>query len=234
MTAPVPIRRVHWMPCWRLVPSRFPPVGLFDRVAEAEDLEIVIEIEALTNDRLRDEMGDITLVPPNDRISGPGTTPIMAAFTHLNPQGSRFTDGSYGVYYAAKDIDTAIAETRFHRAQFLAATNQPPIEIDMRSYSTDLDADLHDIRNMRAVLPDIYNTDPDRYAAAQIMAKQLRGDGSNGIAYDSVRRTAGECVAIFRPRALSFARQGQHYCYVWNGLEIADVYIKSRYTPGEA
>ncbi len=36
---------------------------------------------------------------------------VMAPFTHLNPKGSRFSDGSYGVYYAAKRLSTAIAET---------------------------------------------------------------------------------------------------------------------------
>jgi len=223
----IPISKVVWKPCWRLVPSRFPPQGLFDRVAEPEDLDVVIAIESLTNDRLRDEIGDITLVPPAERVSGPGTTPIMAAFTHLNPEGSRFTDGSYGVYYAAIDIETAIAETRFHRARFLAATKQPPIEIDMRSYTADLTASLHDIRNLQTDKPIIYASDPEQYASAQSLAKQLRDAGANGIVYDSVRHTGGECVAVFRPRLLSPVKQGAHYCYVWNGVEITTVYQKT-------
>jgi RES domain len=223
------VSRIDWQPCWRLIPSRFPPTGLFDRVANPEDLEIIFAIEALTNDRLRDEAGDITLVLPNDRISGPGTTPIMAAFTHLNPEGSRFTDGSYGVYYAANTIDTAIAETRFHRSLFLAATNEPPIEIDMRSYASDLDVDLHDIRNMQENLPDIYAPDPQHYPQAQAMAKTLRNIGSNGIVYDSVRSSDGECVALFKPCALKPVRQGPHFCYVWNGLEITNIYQKNSY-----
>lgn len=234
MILPPPISRIDWKPCWRLIPSRFPPVGLFDRVAEPEDLEIVFAIEALTNDRLRDEAGDITLVSPSERISGDGTTPIMAAFTHLNPEGSRFTDGTYGVYYAAIDIDTAIAETRFHRALFLAATKEPAIEIDMRSYASDLEADLHDIRKMQSDMPDIYAAEPGRYADAQSMARELRNTGSNGIAYDSVRFSGGECVAVFRPRLLSPVRQGSHYCYVWNGREITNIYKKNNYTPGNS
>ena len=220
------ISRINWLPCWRLVPSRFPPTSLFDRVADPEDLEIVFAIEALTNDRLRDEIGDINLVRPDERISGPGTTPVMAAFTHLNPEGSRFTDGSYGVYYAANDISTAIAETRFHRARFLAATNQPPVEIDMRSYATDLNADLHDIRKKQSEIPVIYSPDINQYANAQVMARDLRNSDSNGIAYDSVRFKGGECVAIFKPCVLSPARQGAHYCYVWDGKKITDVYQK--------
>ena len=220
---------ISWQPCWRLIPSRYPPTGLFDRVAEPEDLEIVYAIESLTNDRLRDEAGDITLVLPTERISGPGTTPIMAAFTHLNPEGSRFTDGSYGVYYASNTLDTALAETRYHRARFLSATNEPPMEIDMRSYTSDLNAELHDIRNQKDHMPEIY--DPIDYGKAQVFARTLRNESSNGIVYDSVRYAGGECVAVFKPCVLSPARQGPHFCYVWNGKEISGVYQKSCYRP---
>ncbi len=233
MTVPISTRLVSWKPCWRLVCSRFPPTGLFDRVARPEDLEIVFMIEGLTNDRLRDESGDIAQVPPEDRISGPGTTPVMAAFTHLNGCGSRFSDGSYGVYYAAHDIDTAIVETRFHRARFLAATQEPPIEIDMRSYASDIDDHFHDIRNMKTRLPKIYDHDPGQYHHAQSLAIDLKKNGSNGICYDSVRKANGECIAVFRPRLLSPVRQGAHYCYVWNGYEISTVYKKSRYAPDD-
>ena len=71
---------------------------MFEAVADPADLEAVFQIEAMTNDRLREEAGDLALVPPEDRIAGPGTSPIMAAFTHLSPEGDRFTDGSYGVF----------------------------------------------------------------------------------------------------------------------------------------
>jgi hypothetical protein len=90
-----------------LVPSRSPSIGLFVRVADPEDLNIIFAIEALTNYRLRDEAGDSYLILPDDRISVLGTTPIMTAFTDLNPVGSCFSDGGRGVYYAANTIDTA-------------------------------------------------------------------------------------------------------------------------------
>lgn len=223
------IRRTRWRPSWRLVSSRFPPAGLFDRVASSEDLDIVQAIEGLTNDRLREELGELALVPEEDRIYGPGSTPIMAAFTHLNGQGSRFTDGSYGVYYAAGSIGTAVAETRFHRSRFLAATQEPPIEIDMRSYASDIDADLHDIAGMQAELPDLYAPDPARYGPAQAFARTLRAAGSNGIHYSSVRDPGGECIAVFRPRVLQPVVQGKHYCYVWDGARITDVYVKTEF-----
>ena len=106
-----PIARIRWQPCYRIIPSRFPPIQLFERVADPQDLEAVFALEALTNPRLRDEVGDIRLVPPDERISGPGSSIVMAAFTYLNPQASRFSDGSYGVFYAGRELETAIAET---------------------------------------------------------------------------------------------------------------------------
>lgn len=109
------ITRVHWPGAWRIVASRFPTTSLFERVAEPADLDAIYELESRTNDRLRDEVGDIRLVPPGDRVSGEGTTPIMAAFTHRNPDASRFSDGSYGVFFAARALETAVAETKYHR-----------------------------------------------------------------------------------------------------------------------
>lgn len=97
----------------------------------------------MTNPRLRDEVGNISMVPPEDCIGGPGTSIIMAAFTHLSPEGRRFTNGSYGVIYAAGDLDTAIAETRYHRERFMRATAQLRMELDIRTYLVDLKGDLH-------------------------------------------------------------------------------------------
>jgi hypothetical protein len=150
----------------------------------------------------------------------------MAAFTHLNPEGSRFSDGTYGVYYAAPTIDTAIAETRYHREKFLARTNEDPIEVDMRTYLADLDANLHDIRG-REDLPDVYHS--NNYAAGQALGRELKAFNSFGIAYDSVRHAGGECVGVFRPRVLSNCIQGPHFCYVWDGSRIVAVYEKTLY-----
>ena len=219
-----PTTRIEWKPCWRIIPSRFPPIQLFERVTEPQDLEAIFELDALTNPRLRNEVGNIRLVPPEDRISGPGTSVIMAAFTHLNPHGSRFSDGTYGAFYAANDLDTAIAETTHHRERFMRATAQPHMELDMRVYLVNLEGGLHDLRGQRAKQPLIYHS--DNYAAGQHLGKTLRKAGSDGIVYDSVRWMGGECAAMFRPSLLSKARQERHLCYIWDGEQIAMVYEK--------
>lgn len=220
----IPVVRLRWTPCWRIIPSRFPPIQLFERVTEPADLEAILELESLTNPRLRDEVGDIRLVPPEDRVTGPGASIVMAAFTHPNPDGSRFSDGSYGVFYAASDFDTAIAESKHHRERFMRPTAQPRMELDMRVYVVDLDGDLHDLRGRKPDFALVY--DKDNYAGGQHLAGTLRKDGSNGIAYDSLRRDGGQCVAVFRPPLLSNGRQERHLCYLWDGQRIATVYEK--------
>jgi hypothetical protein len=221
----IAVQHVTWVPSWRIIPSRFPPIQLFERVTDPADLDAVLALESLTNDRVRAEVGQLDLIPPEDRLAGPGTSAIMAAFTHLNPAGSRFSDGSYGVYYAGQTLDTAIAETRYHREQFMRATDQPPMDLDMRVYLADIDAALHDIRGLHETLPAVYAADD--YSASQVLGKRLRAQNSWGIAYDSVRHEGGECVGVFRPPALRNCRQERHLCYVWDGKRIGTIYRKS-------
>lgn len=220
----LPVSKIVWAPCYRITPSRFPPIDLYEDVADPADLEAVFEIEAMTNERLREEVGDLALVAPEDRVAGPGSTPIMAAFTHLNPLGDRFTDGSYGVFYAGFHLDTAVEETKYHRANFMAATAEPAQELDMRVYAVDLDTNLHDIRGMREAQPLLYHE--KTYGGSQAVARTLRDAGSEGIVYESVRHEGGECAAIFKPRLLSNCRQERHLCYIWDGEAIATVYEK--------
>ena len=184
----------------------------------------MLEVEALTNPGARTEVGALHLVEPDERVSGPGTSVVMAAFTHVNPQGSRFSDGSYGVFYAGRALDTAVAEAKHHRDRFLRATAEAPTEINMRAYGVDLTGDLHDLRGRRSDYPEVHAEND--HAASQRLARVLRQDGSNGIAYDSVRHADGECAAVFRPRPLSRVRRTRHLCFVWDGREVAWVYEK--------
>jgi hypothetical protein len=132
------------------------------------------------------------------------------------------------VFYASLTEETAVAETTHTRVQFLAATDEPAQELDMRVYAVDLTADLHDIRCLREDHPTLY--DSVHYAASQLFAAGLRDSGSDGIIYESVRHDGGECVAVFRPGLLSNCRQERHLCYVWDGTAIATIYEKKAFT----
>ena len=62
----------------RIIPSHYPPIDLFERVYDTpEELAIAFEIKAMTNDHLLDEAGDLQFVAPEDRLVGPGSSPVM-------------------------------------------------------------------------------------------------------------------------------------------------------------
>ncbi len=203
--------------CYRLIPSHFPPIRLFENLLDPQELDAAYALEALTNDRLQDEVGNIALVAPEDRVTGPGTTAIMAAFTHIGTE-SHFTNGQYGVYYAGLDLDTVIAESRFNRSRFLQATNEGPQVLTMRCYHCVVDAALVDLRDD----PKVH--DPDNFAHAQALGAKLRLQDELGLLYNSIRHSGGECVALLRPTALvPPAVQAGHYQFHWDGVRITHV-----------
>lgn len=217
-TASIPVARIAWRAAHRIVPSRFPPVGLWDRIARPEDFDALAEIEGLTNPRIREELGILAQIPRARWVTGPGTTPIMAAFTHLNPEGSRFCDGTYGVLYVSAAVETAIRETVFHRERFLRRTREPPIQLQMRGYVTAVRRALHDVRG---AYPALHR--PDDYAESQRVGRALRAGGSDGVVYDSVRHRGGHCAAVFWPDCVAPFRQSRHYAYEWDGTAITSV-----------
>ncbi len=220
----VATRRIRWQPAFRIVPTRYPTIYIYDRVADPADFDALYALEALTNDHLRAEAGDIDLVPPDERIFGNGAGPIMAAFTHLNPDGSRFSDGRHGVFYAAHDKPTAVAETQYHQARFLAATAQPVMQLPMRLYSVKVSATLHDLRPLDAVPKAVYAADD--YSAARSLGASLRQAGSAGVVYRSVRHEGGECVGLFKPKGASQCLHAAYLLYVWDGQRFTDVFEK--------
>jgi hypothetical protein len=215
------VRRIRWERACRIVPTRHPTVYLFDRVADAQDFDALYALEALTNERVRDEVGQIQRVAAADRVFGPGSGPIMAAFTHVNTQGSRFSSGAYGVFYAAHDRATAIAETAYHHGRFLAATAERATHLPMRLYYLAIDSRLHDLRTG---FDDEHR--PDDYGPSRTLGARLHGTGSAGVAYRSVRHEGGRCVGLFRPRGASACLHAAILLYAWDGQGFSDIYEK--------
>jgi len=215
---PPPKTHVTWRHTYRIIAARYPPVALFERVADPADWEALLEVESLTNERIRDAVGSIRLVPLEERVSGPGAGWVMGAFTHIG-WPSRFSDGSYGVYYTARSRDCAVAETAYHTGRFLAATSEPPCELDMRVLVAGIDAVLHDLRGDPRRFQPVH--DPNDYTASQALGRTLHTAGSSGIVYRSVRLASSECAAAFRPRAVRPLPRGDTYLlYHWDGERI--------------
>jgi hypothetical protein len=216
----MPSCRVDWPQAWRVIASRYPPINLFERLTtDTAVWDALIALEQLTNPRVRDEVGDIALVPPDERVSGPGASYVMAAFTHVNPKGSRFSDGSFGVYYAAAALETAIAETVFHFEAFARDSADPPRSEDFRVLVGAVTAAFEDVAALPAAQR-VSILDSESYAASQAYAKEIRAAGANGVAYPSVRHAGGQCVGAFRSRAVGIPHQERHLKYRWNGERV--------------
>lgn len=214
-----PVRRVRWDEAFRIIPTRFPPVALFERLGDPATWEVLAEVEALTNPRIRDEIGDIAHVPVAERVSGPGASWVMGAFVHRRP--SRFGDGVHGVYYCADRQATAVAETRWHLGRFYAATAEPPLDVELRVLVGKVDERFHDLRHGPAWRRALR---PDDYGASQALGRRLRAAGSRGVVYPSVRLPGGQCIGAFSPRAVGCPRPAGVLRYHWNGGRIDRVF----------
>lgn len=211
-----PLARIRWPGTSRLIPTRYPSVGLFDRVADPADLDAILELESWTNDRIGAELGVIAAVPRHDWVTGRAhATVIMAAYCHGRPGGARFSEPLPGAWYAARRLETALAESIYHRTRELAEVGFFDTRMQMRLYHADFRAGFHDVRAAGHAYGDIYH--PRSYDASQRVARELRAAGSNGVAYRSVRHEGGECLACFRPPLVLNVRVAAHYEYRWDG-----------------
>jgi hypothetical protein len=216
----VPISPVHWVGARRIIRSLYPPIDLFEDIADPEDWPLLIAAAQKTNPRLMETIGALDLVPVTRRVSGPGASYLMAPFTHVSRErSSRFSAGAYGVLYAAQSFETAVLETIHHHGRFMKQTSQSPgWTSQFRELVLDIRASLHDLRGgITAFLPAL---DPDDYTVAQQLAAALRGGGSQGLVYPSRRDPDGICVGLFYPDVASPPVQGRHLDYHWDGARV--------------
>ena len=211
-----PVTRIRWSKTCRLIPSRFPTVGVFDRIASPDDLQALVELEAWTNDRLSTELGILHVLPREEWVVGtPMASVVMAAFCHPRPGGARFSGADRGAWYAARTLATALAESTYHRTRELAEVGAFDMRMQMRLYQADFRAPFHDIRETKAAWAPLAN--PESYGESQPFGIALRDGGSNGLVYRSVRDPGGECIACFRPGLVLDVRVAAHYEYRWDG-----------------
>lgn len=211
-----PVRRVTWTRTSRIIRSIHPPIDLFEDIADPADWEALVSAEAKYNPRIRDSIGDLSKVPVARRVTGPGASWVMAPFVHCSPRRpGRFSDGSFGLYYAGDRPEVALAETIHHHARTLRATAEAPgWTSQFRELVGTVDAVLDDVAGRNDLL------DPVDYAASRQFGAARRAAGSDGITWPSLRYPGGHCLAAFWPDVVSIPVQGAHFAYHWNGREV--------------
>ena len=216
----LPTSRVQWRDARRIIRSLFPPIDLFEDIADPEDWPLLIAAEQKTNPRLMETIGNLDLVPEGRRVAGAGASFLMAPFTHVSPdRPSRFSAGAFGVLYVADRFEVALSETIHHHALFMAATAQAPgWTSQFREIVLDVRGALHDLRGGDpAFAPAL---EPDDYRSSQALGAQLRAAGSEGVAYPSQRHADGQCVGLFYPDLAANPVQGRHLDYHWDGTRV--------------
>jgi len=195
-------------PAYRLIPSRFPPIGLFDTVATAADLEAVMDLVGWTNDRLVAER--VARLPQSEWVYGtPNASIVMAAFLHVAPGGMRFNGPELGAWYASDDLRTGAAEVGHHLRREASARSVAAMSRTYRTYTATLLGDYLDIRGQQARYPAVYAS--DRYDTSQQFGEKVRATGGGGILYTSLRLQSGINVVAFRTHNITDIVQEDHF-----------------------
>lgn len=216
----IAVSSVDWRDAVRIVRSRFPPIDLFEDIADPADWPLLLSAEQKTNPRLMESVGNLDLVSPERRVGGPGASWLMAPFVHVSvDRPSRFSRGRFGILYSGRQFETALLETIHHHAHFMARTKEPAgWTSQFREIVLDINGLFHDLRGGN---PDFVPAlDPDAFGEAQTLGEQLHATASEGLVYPSVRNPGGECAALFYPNLASNPRQGRHLDYHWDGMRV--------------
>ena len=125
---------------------------------------------------------------------------------------SRFSDGAYGVWYGADNIETTIYETAYHwKNGFLADAGflREGISVQRRVFEVRCDAALIDLRPLIKKNPELIHEDD--YSFTHEIGAKIHREGHPGLLTKAARKQDADVEAIFNPEVLS---NPHHYCYL--------------------
>ena len=160
------------------------------------------------------------IVPDADRVHRPRRQ-------HRHGARSRTSVGRVASATAATASTTQRTRSRRPCAKphFIAAASwprrsEPPCEVDMRAYvgpaGRNRSLDIRG-RELRARCMTRTITRRRRHSRSRCVDK-----GNWGLVYRSVRHAGGECIAAFKPQAVSIPVAGAALAYVWDGERISE------------
>lgn len=120
---------------------------------------------------------------------------------------SRFSDGTFGVWYGASEIETTVYETVHHwRFGLLedARFTMPGVQIERKVYRVRCDAALLDFRRAIGHHPALIH--PSDYSFTHQLGARLHREGHPGLVARSAR-CGGDTQAVLNPAVLSNPRQ---------------------------
>jgi len=148
---------------------------------------------------------------------------MAIGFPFLNSSQSRYSDGTYGVWYGAADLETTVCETVHHwRTKLLLDAEgflKPGVSIERKVYLVRCDSALIDLRPVVQKFPELIY--PEDYRATHAIGRKMHHEGHPGLVNKSAR-CKGDIYAIFNPDVLSNARHACFLTYITTdkGVEI--------------
>lgn len=215
--------KLHQQQSYRLINSKYPPQSVFDDVADVDEFDALFALQALTNPRLQAQAGNLSLLPRTEIPFGiAGCSYAVAPFTHVNPAGSRFSDGRFGVLYLADSVQTAISEVAYHQGRYWAKVSGLAYErFVFRALSCQF-ADVS-LADLTALSPEHAVYAKEDYSAARALGIHLREQGSAGVQYYSVRNSGAVCWGLFSPQYVRQIVQCGHYEMIWQNGSISAI-----------
>ncbi|MGR2849156.1 RES family NAD+ phosphorylase [Vibrio vulnificus] len=206
----------------RLINTKYPTIDLFEDVASQDEFEALYEIQALTNPRLRAEVGCMDTISPDQfpYECTRGRSYAIAPFTHINPNGGRFNDGLHGALYIADEDHTAVMEVQYHQQKYWS--NIEGLEYDRFLFrGLIVKFSPEPIHIVKVTDAEILN--PTSYAASQQLARNLKEKNFQAIQYPSVRSKGNQCWALLTPKPVKDICQSYLIEMIWDGEKIAEV-----------
>lgn len=198
----------------RLIPSRFPPVDVYQRLGSPEFAQLAKEIEDKTNPRLKAKswmVGKAGVTDASPRVQNWNHAP----FAYRNPEGTTWLNAGYGALEMVDGERAALAWALRRREAFLARTQEPPIGIDMRMLVTPVKGVFDDLRGSDPSL-----TEKERWMRGDALYKQ----GSKGIVFTPGEHPRVCAICVFSSEALGSSTQAKHYRFLWDGAQIRMIY----------
>ena len=73
----IAVSKIEWNGAVRIIRSAFPPIDLFEDVADPADWLLLISAEQKTNPRVMASIGNLDLVPLERRVGGNGASYLI-------------------------------------------------------------------------------------------------------------------------------------------------------------
>ena len=190
---------------------------LNDLVDEPE-LDALSEIEGATSNRRMAQARGAGDVPSNQLVHGvPHAHFVNAAFAYAKPrEPNRFNGAERGAWYAGFEIETSLAEVKFHLTEVLAAAGDFNATVDYAEMFASFAGEFVDLR-LHPAHPSLHPEKTVGYPVGNALAEAARSRGLNGIIYPSVRNPGGTCLVALFPHAVQSVAQGSVYRMTWRG-----------------